>query len=80
MGWYYTPSVSYDLCSVQTRFGFGAGLGAVTFPLYDEAPSTGGAHCFVRLSLFRWKMTLRDPPLLQSVSLQAPPILLVFGM
>jgi hypothetical protein len=44
VGWSYTPTFSYNLSGINTKFGagFGAGSKTVTVEVYDEAPTTGG--------------------------------------
>ncbi|MHC4647979.1 MAG: hypothetical protein ACYTBJ_21170 [Planctomycetota bacterium] len=41
VGWIYTPSLSYNLTDVRTKFGSGD-LRIVTVEVYDELPSLGG--------------------------------------
>ena len=41
IGWLYTPSFSYDLVGIETKFG-SADLRSVTVEIYDEHPLYGG--------------------------------------
>jgi hypothetical protein len=40
-GWVYTPSTSFDLTGIKTKFG-AAGGQTITLEIYDELPGAGG--------------------------------------
>ncbi|MBW4578090.1 MAG: PTPA-CTERM sorting domain-containing protein [Tildeniella nuda ZEHNDER 1965/U140] len=43
VGWSYTPTFSYDLSGINTKFGArSVGSKTVTVEVYDKAPTTGG--------------------------------------